>query len=902
LPRLPSFESLGEARTFESGRPTPGVDGSAVGRAMEGFGQSLQRAGDRGMAYVEGKRNEDARLQATDAKVGWLTGTLDFDKQFDDADPEFEKWPDRGRAELTRLRDEQAQKIADPRLRQQFVLQSEPDIARQLSRLNDRVKARGNDVWWSTKNQELTTLQDRLHDDPDEQRRTDGIRAAEEIIRQARVRGLIKSDTDAAETARRWREGYQERGLWRLPAAERLDALQGPAKDVRGVALRIVGAESNFRADAKNPNSTATGAGQFIESTWLDTVGKHRPDLTAGKSRQEILDLRKNYDVAVEMTQRHLEDNAKELQKSGFDATPGNLYLAHFAGNAGAKSVLRAADTDDAASAMASASAGKQTREQLIKANPFLAGMTVADLKAWSERKMGGGRAGQLAAGLSPDTRTRIAAASEKEVLEGMRQGAIQAERSRAAWVDSRQFAASKGEYSAADAERDFLAGRFKSFEEYNGVVRIAKAAEAEVSALDSFVRTLQEGGVVNPRDANHKAGLEALDAKTGLTDALARGEGDASQQASQLFGRTGMVTDRQKGLFEGAIRSGTPQQLEFTMSTLDQMYRRNPEAFSHAFSKDTFKTLQMWQSRIDRDPKAFREELTRAMDPANIKAREELEKRGREIVKNMDDKALIKVFDESWLPFTDPNAPQVTKDFAGIGVLRQEYADLFAEGYATFADEKQAKDFADKRIKMTWASSDVGGGRLMKYAPEALTDILPKFNGDTKWMQEQIAERLRSISPVVPRNYALVSTPNTKAEIDALRAGAPLPNKRTSPGWALVYLDPQTAELRYAGDFSFDVELARDKHMFSLRDQREQEKQRLMSVEAASEAGLERAARLKRQTLDLESRATAPVQRADPIGDAMQAARIGRERDLADESEGAAWRREARQRRRGGT
>jgi hypothetical protein len=60
--------------------------------------------------------------------------------------------------------------------------------------------------------------------------------------------------------------------------------------------------------------------------------------------------------------------------------------LAHFAGGAGAVAILSALEDADAASVMASA--GRTKREKIVKANPFLDRLTVADLRIWADRKM----------------------------------------------------------------------------------------------------------------------------------------------------------------------------------------------------------------------------------------------------------------------------------------------------------------------------------------------------------------------------------------------------------------------------------------------------------------------------------------------------------------------------------
>jgi hypothetical protein len=172
-----------------------------------------------------------------------------------------------------------------------------------------------------------------------------------------------------------------------LSAPHNNQAVAQLAADV--VARRIVRVESNGDANAKNPRSSATGAGQFLDGTWLDMIRAYRPDLS-GRAETEILDLRYDPDVSREMVARFAEANAAMLGRRCMPVTPGTLYLSHFAGGAGAVAVLSAPETADAAATMAAAdSTGKTTREMIVTANPFLADFTVADLKRWADRKMG---------------------------------------------------------------------------------------------------------------------------------------------------------------------------------------------------------------------------------------------------------------------------------------------------------------------------------------------------------------------------------------------------------------------------------------------------------------------------------------------------------------------------------
>jgi hypothetical protein len=157
------------------------------------------------------------------------------------------------------------------------------------------------------------------------------------------------------------------------------------------VVERIIHAESNGNPRAKSGRSSAMGAGQFIEQTWIEMIQRHRQDLVSGRNRIDLLELRGDPALTREIVARMVERNTKTLKKRGLPVTPGTLYLAHFAGSAGAVAVLTSADHLDAASLLAGADArGRNSREQLVKANPFLATFTVGDLKSWANRKMRG--------------------------------------------------------------------------------------------------------------------------------------------------------------------------------------------------------------------------------------------------------------------------------------------------------------------------------------------------------------------------------------------------------------------------------------------------------------------------------------------------------------------------------
>lgn len=161
------------------------------------------------------------------------------------------------------------------------------------------------------------------------------------------------------------------------------------------LADQIIGAESGGNPNATNPNSSAMGAGQFINATWLDLIGKYRPDLAQGKSPAQILALRSDPDVSRQMVRAYANENTNILGNAGLPATAGNLYLAHFAGPGGAVNVLKA-DPSTPVSQILS--------PQAIAANPFLRGMNAGQLAAWAGGRVGGQ---QKAQPMNPDDQSQ---------------------------------------------------------------------------------------------------------------------------------------------------------------------------------------------------------------------------------------------------------------------------------------------------------------------------------------------------------------------------------------------------------------------------------------------------------------------------------------------------------------
>jgi len=153
----------------------------------------------------------------------------------------------------------------------------------------------------------------------------------------------------------------------------------GASSAVETLVDQIIHVESGGKADAKNPLSSATGLGQFIESTWLRMMKQYRPDLAGSMGREELLALRNDPTLSREMITALAREGEAYLRARGHQITAGRLYLCHFLGAAGADIVLSSPDD---------ALVGDVMGAGVITANPFLKGRSIAYVKEWAELKM----------------------------------------------------------------------------------------------------------------------------------------------------------------------------------------------------------------------------------------------------------------------------------------------------------------------------------------------------------------------------------------------------------------------------------------------------------------------------------------------------------------------------------
>jgi len=172
------------------------------------------------------------------------------------------------------------------------------------------------------------------------------------------------------------REALEWSGGGQAPAAP---AAAAPAPGGSYVD-RMVQMESGGRADARNPRSSATGAAQFIDGTWLQ-FARANPELFQGMSQDQILAARNNPDLSRRAADWYRRENLTTLAGQGLPANDGTAALAHRFGPGDAARLLRADQSAPIASIVS---------PQVMAANPDLNGRTVGQVVGQYAQRFGG--------------------------------------------------------------------------------------------------------------------------------------------------------------------------------------------------------------------------------------------------------------------------------------------------------------------------------------------------------------------------------------------------------------------------------------------------------------------------------------------------------------------------------
>jgi hypothetical protein len=182
---------------------------------------------------------------------------------------------------------------------------------------------------------------------------------------------------------------------------------QVPVEDTSEAAFdtflnRLMRAESGGNDNAANPRSTALGPFQFIKTTFVETTRRHFAAEIAAMTDEQVLALRTDPAFSRRAAAAYCKDLAVALREQGLSPNYTHLRLAFLVGPAAAARVMQA-ESSTAVSVLLGPA--------VVRANPFMTGMTVAGLMARAARDLRDRDGADAPAPVARPPAVRIAAA-----------------------------------------------------------------------------------------------------------------------------------------------------------------------------------------------------------------------------------------------------------------------------------------------------------------------------------------------------------------------------------------------------------------------------------------------------------------------------------------------------------
>jgi len=574
-----------------------------------------------------------------------------------------------------------------------------------------------------------------------------------------------------------------------LPPEERVYVDPSQENETVGERIRFVESSGDPNARPIDPatgkaRSSALGPDGFLEGTWIGLLRKHRPDLAEGRTDEEIAALRTDPDLSAEMRDIYSRENSETLTGRGFEATPGNVYLAHFLGPNGAVSMLGADQVMSAADINPAAAAANP--EVFYRDGDKSQPRSVGEVIAWANAKMDGTRHadwGRRLDALSFENRVTIGMDGSAALvkMEAARKAEEQA--AYAAQLNAAKNGVMDGTFNLLDLDTAYSGGNgwLTDATDRAAVKNMIVERDKEGLAFAEAATKLQDGSYTwNPYNADDQKAIDLVYEKgpqRNGVNLLGDGEAAATDAAAlqYIVDKTGLIPAGASDVISGAVWSSDPQRQARGFAMLDQFYRSNPQAAERAFDDDTIRRLQDYELLAPLlPPDELQARLDPAMNPEEARRREGLRTEGEKLAREVPTATILDAFDPSsnvmnFAFLSGGDEPVLSPDPGFEQALRRDFETLYAERYSVTGQSTQAQAQAIERLKGKYGASDTGSAPvLMAYPPES---ILPAIAGSTRWMDDQLGELVEATMPDADR-YFVISDENTAGAVERQRNG----------------------------------------------------------------------------------------------------------------------------------
>jgi hypothetical protein len=282
----------------------------------------------------------------------------------------------------------------------------------------------------------------------------------------------------------------------------------------------------------------------------------------------------------------------------------------------------------------------------------------------------------------------------------------------------------------------------------------------------------------------------------TGMFAGVQQESPEAAESLAMTFGMSGVMPQEMSDLLTSMTQSANPSTMAYGMGILAGMRDKARGQFDAALPADLVEATNAW-SVINRysDASNPSSAVSRMMDWNNPEQREMRAALAEESQAEFDKWSTQDIVDEfsSFVGNTlTPNA-NLYQPIAPASLSRfnNDAQTLFNEYYPLFQDSKQTMEFVQEQMSYSWSQDDSSGvNRLMYLAPSSPAAGLPRLEGRTDWVDEDVRF---AMDFDVDTNYALLADEQTAGAISRGEAANYGITRVMDNGTTQVIMDEET-------------------------------------------------------------------------------------------------------------
>lgn len=523
--------------------------------------------------------------------------------------------------------------------------------------------------------------------------------------------------------------------------------------------------ESSGNNTAQNPKSSAYGPFQFIKSTWRENVRELMQaggaEWARGLGDTELLAMRADPQAAQEVFDWFTRKNEIALENAGLPVNDDTRYLAHFLGPGGAVALLTSAPGDMVRDIMPA---------NVIEANPFLQGYTVAEMRNWAARKMTV-KASDIIAGQNRITMIEDAELRGMALSELNRQYDIR----RAVESDAQmEYEERLRMNDSSLTENEIMSDHNLSDDAQADLTTALRKARDDVNEVTQTLAQINAGGFFNPGDSNDRSRIDnAFNSLRGDRHPM-----DPENQvlAGQIAAQTGILPRTSFGAVLAATKSNDPAAVAQSMEFLHQVLERRPGAIDHYANRadvmGAYSDYQFYSGFMGAEEAAQKvAEIQQADPPKNVT------QAASDAAKNLEVSDVTGFLSEKGVTAEIGNEDMQA-------ALMSDYQRLFTDAYLQVGNTALAKNRALNDLSRIYGPNQVTGtNMLMRYPPQNFYPMpVVEMQTQVKSMLDEIGAELpgpgfwssagRAVLPLSLqgggeiRGVTMVSDQYTRAEI----------------------------------------------------------------------------------------------------------------------------------------